>query len=372
MFDHESEFRVRLSRTKNADIHEMTLVRRLVFLVLSCVACAPTWAAEQGAKLYAHYCAACHGIHGTGGVGVPLALPDFLAAADDDFLRRTIRLGRPGRVMPAFRQLSDAEVQALIRHIRGWAPGATPVATEKSLVRGDAERGGKLYARYCAACHGDRGEGGHGTGVTFSRPRDLPVLAPALNNPGFLAAASDAMIKTTLMRGRQGTPMPSFLEQGLKERDIDDLVAYVRALARVPLPNPVKPVADEPPVIVRESSAGMDKTVEKLKNAIGAANLRLIRVESFDQAFSDKGEGNRRHVIVDSCDFNFLNQALKIDPRVGLFLPCRFTLSERDGKVSVSAINPKRLSAIFNNSELNQLCDQMYQVYLGIIEEATF
>ena len=90
MFDHESEFRVRLSRTKNADIHEMTLVRRLVFLVLSCVACAPTWAAEQGAKLYAHYCAACHGIHGTGGVGVPLALPDFLAAADDDFLRRTI------------------------------------------------------------------------------------------------------------------------------------------------------------------------------------------------------------------------------------------------------------------------------------------
>lgn len=351
----------------------MSLVGRLVFLILSCVACAPARATDAGAKLYAHSCAACHGTHGTGGVGVPLALPDFLAAADDDFLRKTIRLGRPGRVMPAFRQLGDAEVDALIRHIRGWAPaGVTPAATEKSPSKGNAEHGGKLYARYCAACHGEHGEGGHGTGVTFSRPRDWPVLAPALNNPGFLAAASDAMIKTTLVRGRQGTPMPSFLKQGLKEQDIDDLVAYVRALGSKPLPNPVKQVADEPPVIVRESPAGMDETIEKLKNAIGAANLRLIRVENFDQAFSEKGEGNRRHVVVDSCDFNFLNQALKIDPRVGLFLPCRFTLSERDGKVSVSAINPRRLSAIFNNSELNRLCDQMYQVYLDIIEEATF
>ena len=35
-------------------------------------------------------------------------------------------------------------------------------------------------------------------------------------------------------------------------------------------------------------------------------------------------------------------------------------------------INPKRLSAIFNNSELNLLCDQMYKIYVDIIEEATF
>ena len=41
--------------------------------------------------------------------------------------------------------------------------------------------------------------GGKGTGVTFSRKRDLPVIAPALNNVGFLASASDNMIKDTIM-----------------------------------------------------------------------------------------------------------------------------------------------------------------------------
>ena len=306
-------------------------------------------------------------------MGVPLSLPDFLATVDDDYLRKTIRLGRPGRVMPAFRQLSDAEVDAIVNHILGWAPtDVSTAAITKSPLNGNAERGEKLYARYCTSCHGGHGEGGHGTGVTFSRPRELPVLAPALNNPGFLAAASDAMIKTTLMRGRQGTPMQSFLKQGLKERDIDDLVAYVRSFTQIPLPSPVNSIVDEPPIIVRESSSGMDKTIERLKNAISAANMRIIRTESFDQAFSEKGKENKRHITVDSCDFNFLNQALKVDPRVGLFLPCRFTLTEQDGKVRVMVINPKRLSAIFNNSELNLLCDRMHKIYVDILEEATF
>lgn len=358
---------------------KMPLIRRSCLFIVSIItgalglAVSSAWAAPDGSKLFSQYCTACHGSQGTGGVGTPLALPDFLAAADDEYLRQSIRLGRPGRVMPAFQRLSDREVDAIVRLIRGWAPSAAPMAAVATApVTGNAEHGEKLYAKYCRACHGSRGEGGQGTGVTFSRPRDLPVMAPALNNPGFLAAASDAMIKTTLMRGRQGTPMPSFMKQGLKEQDIDDLVAFVRAFAHTPLPHPVRSVADEPPIIERESPYGMDETIEKLKIAIGAANMRLIRVEAFDQTFSGKNKENRRHITIDSCDFSFLDQALKIDPRVGLFLPCRFTLTEQDGKVRVMTINPKRLSAIFNNSELNQLCDKMYQVYVGIIEEATF
>jgi cytochrome c oxidase cbb3-type subunit III len=358
---------------------KMTRYRPLFLLITSLVPCAlgfatpAAWAKHDGAKLFTQYCAACHGAQGAGGVGVPLSLPDFLATVDAEYLRKTIRLGRPGRVMPAFRQLSDTEVDAIVKHIQGWAPaGSSTVVFAKSPLNGNAERGEKLYARYCAACHGGHGEGGHGTGVTFSRPRDLPVLAPALNNPGFLAAASEAMIKATLIRGRQGTPMQSFLKQGLQEQDIDDIVSYVKQFALRPLPNPVRSVVDEPPILVRESSSDMEKTIERLKNAIGAANLRLIRVKPFDQAFSEKGKENKHHIYVDSCDFNFLNQALQIDPRVGLFLPCRFTLTEHDGKVRVMVINPKRLSAIFNNSELNILCDRMHKIYVNIIEEATF
>lgn len=326
-------------------------------------------ARHSGARLYGQYCAACHGQDGGGGVGTPLTLPDFLAVADDRYLKTTIQLGRPGRVMPAFQQLSDAEIAALVQHLRTLA--RTRAGTPVRVGRGNTERGGKLYERECSRCHGAGGEGGHGTGVTFSRPRDYPILAPALNNPGFLASASDAMIKATLIRGREGTPMRSFRRAGLSDRDLDDVVAYVRHFQKQPRPAGATVLASESAVIVRDSPYDLATTLDRLKTAIAGANMRLIRAVPFEEGMVTAGTENPKRFIVDACDFAFLNKALQVDPRVGLFLPCRFTVAESNGKVQVMSINPKRLSAVFNNAELNDLCTQMHEVYTSIIEEAT-
>ncbi len=342
------------------------LTALLVLLALSGTA----HAAHDGERLYTQHCAACHGAQGAGGVGVPLRLPDFLAQVDDRYLRQTIRLGRPGRVMPAFTQITDAEVGALAGYLHALAPSGTKPQTARARP-GNAARGAKLYGERCASCHGVRGEGGHGTGVTFSRPRDLPILAPALDNPGFLASASDDFLKAVLVHGRRGTPMQSFLKQGLTERDIDDIVAHVRGFAAQPAPTGAKLLESESAVIVRESPYDVAQTVDRLKTAFSGANMRIIRAVPYDEGIVEKGKENRKRWIVDACDFNFLNKALAVDPRVGLFLPCRVTVAEHQGKVLVLTINPKRLSAIFNNSELNELCEQMQKIYTDILEEAT-
>jgi cytochrome c oxidase cbb3-type subunit 3 len=325
----------------------------------------------EGDKLFQRNCAACHGSTGEGGVGVPIALPAFIDSVDDVYLGKTIRLGRPGRVMPAFTHFSDHEIDAIVAYMRTWT-GHQPPPYGADPVRGSALRGAQLYQTNCAACHGARGEGGHGTGVTFSRPRDLPILAPALNNPGFLGAASDAMIKNTLMKGREGTPMTSFLKRGLREQDVNDVVAFVRSFEKSPLSRPTELGSSEPPIIVRESPNDFDRTLNALKEAISTANMRLIRIQYLDQGLVPEGQENRKQVIVYSCGFNFLNEALKIDPRVGVFLPCRVTVVEREGKVYLMAINPKRLAIVFNNAELDVLCDKMHQTYVNMLEEATF
>ena len=348
----------------------LTLLASLLFLGASAAVAAEPLAKPDGARLYAQRCSACHGADGRGGVGVPLALPAFLSSVDDAYLRKTVRLGRPGRVMPAFSQLTDAEVDAIVAHLRSWPDQKPRRTSARDRIAGNAARGQTLYARHCAACHGAHGEGGHGTGVTLSRPRSAPILAPALNNPGFLAAASDALIKTALLHGRDGTPMRSFLKQGLKERDINDIVAYVRAFEQLPPPPSARVLESESPVLVRESPYSIEETVEKVKTAVGAANMRLIRVQTLDQGFVEEGKENHRQIIVYSCDFAFLNEALKVDPRVGLFLPCRISIVQHADKVLVMSINPKRLSRIFNNAELNELCEQMYKVYVEILEES--
>jgi len=347
------------------------LSRLLLVALLAGNGLSPALAAPDGAKLYGRNCAACHGETGTGGIGVPLALPSFQAGISDDYLRKTIRLGRPGRVMPSFAHLDKAEIEAIVRHLRSWNKG--PVATYSIRpVKGDPVHGKQLFGQYCAACHGAGGEGGKGTGVTFSRPRDLPVMAPALHNPGFLAAATDAMIKATLMRDREGMPMTSFLKQGLKEKDIDDIVSYVRSFEKQPLPESAQMLDAENPVIVYDSSYDLKTTVENVKQAVTTNNFFYGRVQTLEYGMTTPDKENPKQAIVYFCNISLLNQALAVDPRVGMFLPCRITIVERDdGKVQVMSVNPKVLSRLFNNAELNRLCEQMSESYTRIMEEAT-
>lgn len=329
-------------------------------------------AAPDGARLYERHCSACHGLHGEGGVGIPLALPSFQSAVEDEFLFTTIRQGRPGRVMPAFKSLSDAQVSAIVQHIRNWAPERQTAALRGTIKRayGHAGNGKKLFAQYCAHCHGANGEGGHGTGVTFSRPRDLPIMPPALNNPGFLAAASDEMIKRTLMEGRDGTPMISFLKVGLKEQDIDDIVSYIRSMEKKPLHWQYD--REEEPTLVMESSYNVTTTVENVKRAAVGKNFRIIRTQNLEDGLFAKEKQNDKQVIVYFCNFNFINTALSLDPRVGLFMPCRITVVEgEDGTVRLMAINPKYMSRLYNNAELDDACRKMHDIYVSIMEEAT-
>lgn len=326
-------------------------------------------ATPDGATLFTRHCAACHGSNGMGGVGVPLALPGLLATVDDGYLRLTIRHGRPGRVMPAFSQLTEQEITAIIQQVRsfGKSPPALPAVKPP---HGDAVRGAKIFAGHCAACHGAQGEGSHGTGVTFSRPRDLPILAPALNNPGFLLAASDSLLKTTLLHGREGTPMLSFIKQGLTEADVDDVIAYVRSFAQQNHAALPPDISNEPPILMRTSRYDVAETAARVQDVMTRYNLRIIRAVPFNQGMVASKDENPEQRIIDGCDFGFLNKALAVDPRVGLFLPCRVTITRQQGKVVVMTINPKRLASIFNNAELNELCEEMSKLYNDLLDEA--
>ncbi len=345
--------------------------RRLSILLLTLLlGSAGVSAAPDGARLYQLHCSACHGVDGEGGVGVPLALPAFLNSVSDKFLFTSIREGRPGRVMPAHPFLSDAQIKAVVRYMRGWMPEGEKVELNVyAPVKGDAARGKQLYLDRCARCHGENGQGGEGTGVTFSRPRALEIMPPALNNPGFLKAADDQMIKHTLMEGREGTPMRSYREQGLSEQEIDDIVSYVRSFEQ----NPIhwRHSELEEPVIMLESDYTLEETVENVKRAAVGKNFRIIRVQNLEEGLFPEAEQNKKQVVIYFCNFGFINRGLSLDPRIGLFMPCQITVVEENGQVFMTAINPRYLSRVYNNAELDDSCTQMFNIYAEIMEEAS-
>ncbi len=325
----------------------------------------------SGQVLFQKKCAVCHGNEGAGGVGVPLNLNDFLSTTSDYYLYQTIKMGRPGRIMPDFAVLSEEQIQSIIHYIRSWKPEIKAPVYSRERIAGDVSKGQAVYESICINCHREKAMGGKGTGVTFSRPRDAELIAPAAGNPAFLAAASDQMIKKIIMTGRESTPMLPAKSMGLKEVDVDNVVSYLRSLENNTVNNPSNESKSDEAVLMFESSYSVEETIENIKQAALGYNFRYIREQTLNQGFVDKAEESNAEYLIYFCNFTFLNQALSIDPRIGMFLPFRATIVKKGDTVLVMTVNPDYLCSMFNNDELKQSCEFMSEKYEAMLEEST-
>ncbi len=116
----------------------------------------------QGQRLYATYCATCHGPTGNGYAAdnsPSLRTTTFLATATDAFLDAAITRGRPGTAMAAFGRalggpLPPADVTAIVAFLRDGAPPL--VQFPSAPVAGDPKAGETVYTNVCARCHGTK------------------------------------------------------------------------------------------------------------------------------------------------------------------------------------------------------------------------
>jgi len=327
-------------------------------------------AAPDGGELYVEHCGACHQMEGQGGIGLPL-LNAKLADVSDDYLRSTIRLGRPGRVMPRFMRMSDAQVDAIVKFLRERS-GTEPIEFSNDRIAGDVAHGRTLYREHCAKCHAADGSGeGEGTGVTLSRERSFLVMPASICNPGFLASAPDQMIQRVVSVGRKSSGMPAFGKGKLSDSQINDVVAYVRSFEQ--RERAVEPLdAQERPTHVYESPNDFDTTVANVKASLTGANFRIFPDRLVEQGLIDEFSVNSRQIGVRFCNFNVLYGMLKIEPRLGVVLPCRITIMERkDGQVILVVPNLRVVSRWFSNDELVNLWDRMEETFAEIVDEAT-
>lgn len=181
---------------------------------------------QRGEKLFEFYCVMCHQPGATGKVGFAPSIHnrDFLALASDDFIRQTIKVGRPGTAMVPRPDLQADQVDALIAYLRSGIKGVRRVPVDPSLeFHGDRLAGEWKFAVFCAACHGQHGDG-YMAGVPGT----------GIGLPGFLQVAPDDYILQTLKRGRIGTPMQAFIGSmglaNLTEQDAYDIIAHLRHL----------------------------------------------------------------------------------------------------------------------------------------------
>ncbi len=192
-------------------------------------------AERRGGHLYQRMCAVCHGATGAGykaDQAPAITHPDFLASANDAFIRTAIVNGRIGTTMSAWSiergsPLAAADIDAVISYLRGWDRKPHPVLDERAAL-GDVTRGAEIYARECARCHGARGTGG-------------PYIN--IGNGQLLGTASNGFLRHAIRNGRPGTLMIGFAT-ALGDQGVEDLLALLRnwqVSAPVASPAPAKP-----------------------------------------------------------------------------------------------------------------------------------
>lgn len=184
--------------------------------------------AEYASGLYKKYCATCHGKdrEGYGADNAPslrsysLMATTQLPKSSHNFLVHTISYGRSGTAMAPYAKnqggpLDETDIEIIVDWLHESSGVKKPIEMSTTPVSGNVSLGKKLYEKHCTSCHGANGEG---------------ISAPALANPLFLATASDAFIRYSIVEGRDGTPMPSF-KDSISNIEIDGLTAFLRSRA---------------------------------------------------------------------------------------------------------------------------------------------
>lgn len=104
-----------------------------------------------------------------------------------------------------------------------------------------------------------------------------------------------------------------------------------------------------------EVNQGFDETVQRLTEKIEASKFKVLHVHDVQATLAGKGIEHGQYKIVEFCRAPAAKQVLDADPLIGLFLPCRAVVFEKENKVTVAAMSPKLMRQFFPQADLGDL-----------------
>ena len=222
----------------------------------------------QGRYIYERNCIVCHGKWGDGdgemskgmfprprpftsGIFKYRTTPAGSLPTNSD-LFHTVRNGLSGTSMPAFAQLRDAEIQAVVEYIKSFSPRwqeranyAAPLPApkepdwmdDKTSLTTRAARGKEHFMTACTSCHGEKGDGKGTAAAELKDAWNNPAPPPDLRTSMMRTGGTAGDIYRVLLAGVDGTPMPAF-NTAFNEEQRWEIVAWVLTLRPVPGASP--------------------------------------------------------------------------------------------------------------------------------------
>ncbi|MEO8373145.1 MAG: c-type cytochrome [Candidatus Solibacter sp.] len=195
------------------------------------------------AETYKALCERCHGEKGDGEGKVSwyldpsprdLTKAAFMTSKPRERFVAAIQDGVPGTSMPTWKNLlKPDQVDGVLSYVlttftkektRELKPRSLPDTNPVAESPASIKHGEQVFLDRCTGCHGRKADGKGPNSLDINpKPRNL-------RNSAFVASVNDRRLFDSILYGVQGTAMPSWIDYGLTNNDVGDIVNFIHSI----------------------------------------------------------------------------------------------------------------------------------------------
>jgi len=118
-----------------------------------------------------------------------------------------------------------------------------------------------------------------------------------------------------------------------------------------------------------ESNRGFDELVDDLQKKIAENGFRVLYVHDVQKTLQDKGFTFSGYKIIELCNAKLAHQVLQAEMNIGLMMPCKINVYEKDGKRHIVGMRPTLISEFFPDVDLGSAPQEVESIVEKIIDE---
>jgi len=113
-----------------------------------------------------------------------------------------------------------------------------------------------------------------------------------------------------------------------------------------------------------------DRAVTAVEEETKKAGFRVFYVHDVAATLKEKGFEIKPFKIIEICNAKSAYMVLQADIKIGLCLPCKINVYQKDGKTYISGMRPVILSQFFPQANLGNLPKEVDEIIRGIIDRS--
>ena len=113
-----------------------------------------------------------------------------------------------------------------------------------------------------------------------------------------------------------------------------------------------------------------DEAVKAVEQETKKAGFRVLYIHDVSATLKEKGFKIEPFKIIEVCNAKSAYTVLQADIKIGLCLPCKINVYQKDSKTYISGMRPVILSQFFPKANLGNLPMEIDELIRGIIDKS--